>query len=166
MSSCAPTFTFNFALDFLFFSHLVHLLFSLNDHLTFVLNSHRNLQCPVTTNPLQFFKPVSHCKYSLNFKRHFVSIQRSPGLLASENRGVSRNTPSIYLLRGTEPDSRWMFLYSTSHVPLIYTEASSARQPTIAPNTLPQKTIQLNWLYTAAFTTWTNKESHVILKDV
>ena len=72
--------------------------FSLSDHSTFVLNSHRNLQCPVTTNPLQFFKPVSHCKYSLNFKRHFVSIQRSPGLLASENRGVSRNTPSIYLL--------------------------------------------------------------------
>lgn len=52
-------------------------------------------------------------------------------------------------------------LLKCNHVPLTYTEASSARQPTTAPNTLPQKTIQLRCLYTALLTSCTNKESHV-----
>ena len=166
MSSCAPTFTFNFALDFLCFSHLVHLLtkWSLNVCFEFT----QELTMPSYHNPSAVFQASFSLQVLTQLKKEFRFYTEISGLLASENRGVSSNAPSIIIsLRGTEPDSRWLtFLYSTSHVPLTYTEASSARQPTIAPNTFPQRTIQLKWLYTAASTTWANKESHVILKDV
>lgn len=53
---------------------------------------------PGYNKPSAVFQASFSLQVFTRLKKALVSVQRSPGLLASENRGVSSNALSIYLL--------------------------------------------------------------------